>query len=204
MPDLLWNDVRNFFDPNAMGHLPDLWVPDASIEDWQTVFDLVRSSRWTWKYREGLVERPLPAAVEVLPRSTDEEMADLAVRPAPGVEVIFSLMSATEIDFYISLRELQGQTGVDTLCAFLCLLGRRLGKPVFMSADGAYGRPVLGFDPAVDHVVLLADPVDHLARARHPETRKALPGEPDRTSELEPPGGIEPPTFSLRVKRSTD
>ena len=29
---------------------------------------------------------------------------------------------------------------------------------------------------------------------------KALPGEPERASDLEPPGGIEPPTFSLRVE----
>ncbi|WP_194828796.1 hypothetical protein [Nocardia sp. XZ_19_231] len=49
----------------------------------------------------------------------------------------------------------------NTLCDFVCAIGRRLGKPVFMSAEGQYGYPLLGFDLAADRVVLLADPIDH-------------------------------------------
>ncbi|NKX86847.1 hypothetical protein [Nocardia coubleae] len=161
MPDLLWDDVKNFFDPNLMGALPDVWVPDASVEDWQAVFDLVQSSGWQWDYREDDTIRPLPLAAEVLPRPADaEESVSLYVRPVPGVLMIFRAMSATEIDFDLDLRELQGQAGVDILCDFVCVLGRRLGKPVLMGAEGQYGYPLLGFDPAADRVVLLADPVD--------------------------------------------
>ncbi|MFE6922440.1 hypothetical protein ACFVAV_15470 [Nocardia sp. NPDC057663] len=160
MPDLLWNDVKNFFDPNLMGTLPDLWVPDASVEDWQAVFDLVRSTGWAWEYEEGGTVRPLPAAAEVLPRPVDAESVLLRVRPVPSVQVNFWPMSATEVDFDVDLRELQGQAGVDTLCDFVCAFGRLLGKPVFMAAEGQYGYPVLGFDPAADRVALLADPVD--------------------------------------------
>ncbi|MFF2084694.1 hypothetical protein ACFVVM_13010 [Nocardia sp. NPDC058176] len=160
MPDLLWNDVKNFFDPNLMGALPDLWVPDATVEDWQAVFDLVRSDGWVWEYAEGGTARRLPPAAEVLPRPADAEYLTLRVRPVPGVQVIFWPMSATEIDFDVNLRELQGQAGVDILCGFMRTVGRRLGKPVLMSAEGQYGYPLLGFDPAADRVVLLADPVD--------------------------------------------
>ena len=53
MPDLLWDDVRNFFDPDLMGALPDGRVPDTSVEDWQAVFDLVRSRGWTWAWSAG-------------------------------------------------------------------------------------------------------------------------------------------------------
>lgn len=57
-------------------------------------------------------------------------------------------------------RELQGQDGVDTLCAFLADVGRALGKPVLMRSEGdSQDHPVLGFDPALDRVVLLADPL---------------------------------------------
>lgn len=35
MADLLWDDVKCFFDPDLMGSLPDVRVPDASVEDWQ-------------------------------------------------------------------------------------------------------------------------------------------------------------------------
>ncbi|MFD3592500.1 hypothetical protein ACFWU5_07200 [Nocardia sp. NPDC058640] len=159
MPDLLWSEVKNFFDPNLMGDLPDLWVPDTSVEDWQAVFELIRSSGWAWEYAEDGTVRPLPPAADVLPRPVDAESVTLRVRPVPGVEVIFWPMSATEIDFDVNLRELQGQEGVDTLCGLLCALGRLLGKPVFLCAEGRqHGYPVLGFDPAADRVVLLADP----------------------------------------------
>ncbi|MFI0966475.1 hypothetical protein ACH4S8_34545 [Streptomyces sp. NPDC021080] len=158
MPDLLWDDVRNFFDPDLMGALPDVSVPGTSVEDWQAVFDLVRSSGWTWRYEAGGVPAPLPPAAEVLARPADAESVDLYVWPVPGVLVIFRPMSAVEIDFDVDLRELQGQVGVGTLCGFLRAVGRRLGKPVLMTPEGDYGNPVIRFDPAADRVVLSADP----------------------------------------------
>ncbi len=50
--------------------------------------------------------------------------------------------------------------GVGAVCIFLSRLGRVLGRPVLMTADGIgdWGHSVLGFDPAVDRVVLVADP----------------------------------------------
>jgi len=158
MPDLLWDDVKDFFDPDLMGALPDVSVVGASVEDWQAVFDLVRSSGWAWEFSEGGVAGPLPSAAEVLSRPADAESVDLRGWPVPDVLAIFRPMSADEIDFDVDLRELQGQAGVDTLCGFLCAIGRRLGKPVAMTAEGDYGNPVLGFDPVADRVVLLAEP----------------------------------------------
>jgi hypothetical protein len=43
MPDLYWDEVKNFFDPNLMGVLPDVVVPGASAEDRQDLFDLVQA-----------------------------------------------------------------------------------------------------------------------------------------------------------------
>ncbi|WP_245655311.1 hypothetical protein [Nocardia coubleae] len=142
MADLLWNEVRNFFDPNLMGALPDVSVTSTSAEDWQAVFDMVRSEGWAWEYFEGDIAGRLPSAAEILSRPADAELAQLRVWPTPAVLVIFRLWSATEIDFDVDLRQLQGQAGVDTLCAFLCAVGRRLGKPVLMSAEG--GLPASG------------------------------------------------------------
>ncbi|WP_336212636.1 hypothetical protein [Nonomuraea sp. LPB2021202275-12-8] len=72
---------------------------------------------------------------------------------------IFRLISETEIDFDVDLRELQGQEGVDVLCDFLRAIGSELGKPVLMTPEGgSQEHPVLGFDPVVSKVVLLADP----------------------------------------------
>ncbi|WP_033223421.1 hypothetical protein [Kitasatospora phosalacinea] len=157
MPDLLWDDVRNFFDPDLMGSLPDARVADTSVEDWQAVLDLVRSQGWPCEYSEDGVVARLPRAADMLVRSSGAD-ALLRAWPAAGFLVIFRAYEASSIDFDVDLRELPGQDGVDLLCRLLRTIGRRLGKPVTLSPESDPLHPVLRFDPAADRVVLLADP----------------------------------------------
>lgn len=158
VPDLLWDDVKNFFDPELMGALPDVAVPGTTVEDWQTVLDLVRDRGWKWEYREDGVAVPLASAADMVSAVDREVTADLRVWPVRGVEVIFRLYVVGEVSFEVDLRELQGQAVVDLLCGFLTTIGRTLGKPVRMTPEGDAGHPVLGFEPKAGGVVLLADP----------------------------------------------
>jgi hypothetical protein len=58
-------------------------------------------------------------------------------------------------DVVEDLRELQGQQGVDVLCAFLRAIGSRLGKPVLMTPEsGSQEHPVLGYDSDLGKVTL--------------------------------------------------
>lgn len=157
--DLLWDDVRCFFDPDLMGALPDVRVPDASVEDWQAVLDLVAERGWQCQYREGEAVLPVPRAEVVLSRSADAECPNLRVWPTDDVVAIFRFCADDEIDFDVDLRELQGQEQLDVFCGFLQEIGRRLGKPVLMDPEGGHGHPVLGFDARADRVVLLAEPL---------------------------------------------
>ncbi|MFB7776311.1 hypothetical protein [Streptomyces bauhiniae] len=158
MADLLWDDVKCFFDPDLMGSLPDVRVPDTSVEDWQTVLDLVAEKGWEYQYSEGETVLPVPRAGAVLSRPADAECPDLRVWPTADVLAIFRFQAADEVDFDVDLRELQGQERLDVFCDFLREIGRRLGKPVLMAPEGDSGHPVIGFDVGVDRVVLLADP----------------------------------------------
>lgn len=157
--DLLWDDVSCFFDPDLMGSLPDLRVPDASLEDWQAVLDLVEVKGWRCQYSEGETMLPLPRAEAVLSRPADAEWPELRVWPAADVLAIFRFHADDEIDFDVDLRELQGQERLDVFCGFLREVGRHLGKPVLMDPEGGHGRPVRGFDVEADRVVLLAEPL---------------------------------------------
>jgi len=158
MADLLWDDVSSFFDPDLMGSLPDVRVPDASVEDWQAVLDLVAEKGWKCQYSEGETGLPVPRAEAVLSRPAGSECQDLRVWPTAEVLAIFRFHSDDEVDFDVDLRELQGQEGLDVFCGFLREIGRRLGKPVLMDPEGDHGHPVLGFDVEANRVVLLADP----------------------------------------------
>ncbi len=115
MPDLLWDDVRNFFDPGLMGSLPDGRVAGTSVEDWQAVLDLVRSHGWSCEYSEDGVAVRLPRAADMLTRREDTD-ALWKVWPAAGFLVSFRAYEASSIDFDVDLRELLGQDGVDLLC----------------------------------------------------------------------------------------
>ncbi|MBB4913650.1 hypothetical protein [Streptosporangium saharense] len=161
MPGLVWDEVRCFFDPDLMGALPEVWVADASVADWQMVLDLIEAHPWGSEYLEGDVVMPLPSAEQVLSRPEDAECPTLRVRPAPDVLAIFRFLSDDTIDFDVDLRELQGQERLDILCEFITAIGRKLGKPVMMSPEGdrEQDHPVLGFDVEADRMVLLARPL---------------------------------------------
>ncbi|MFJ9669145.1 hypothetical protein ACIRPP_31840 [Streptomyces sp. NPDC101219] len=159
MADLLWDDVKCFFDPDLMGSLPDVTVPDASVHDWQDVLDLVVEKGWKCQYSEGERVLPLPRAAAALSRPADMEWPSLRVWLRADVLAIFRFSSGEEIDFDVDLRELQGQERLDVFCGFLREIGRRLGKPVLMHPEGAHGHPVLGFDVDADRVVILAEPL---------------------------------------------
>ncbi|MFJ8589615.1 hypothetical protein ACIRD2_34020 [Streptomyces sp. NPDC093595] len=158
MADLLWDDVKYFFDPDTMGALPDVRVPNVSVEGWQAVLDLVAERGWKSQYSEGETVLPVPRAEVVLSRPVDAECPNLRVWPTADVLAIFRLLDDEVIDFDVDLRELQGQDRLDVLCGFLREIGRRLGRPVLMDGEGAYGHPILGFDVETDRVVLLMEP----------------------------------------------
>ncbi|MFJ9567523.1 hypothetical protein ACIRQQ_46815 [Streptomyces fuscichromogenes] len=158
MADLLWDDVKCFFDADLVGSLPDVRVPNASVGEWQEVLDLVAEKGWTCQYSEGQTVLPVPRAETVLSRPADAEFPELRVWPTADVLAIFRFLAEDEVDFDVDLWELQGQDRLDVLCGFLREIGRRLGKPVLMDPEGDHGRPVLGFDVEADRVVLLANP----------------------------------------------
>lgn len=154
----MWDEVCWLFDPASMGSLPDVRVPDASVEDWQAVLDLVVEQGWKQQYSEGESMLETPPAAVVLSRPAGAACPNLEVWPADGVLAIFRFYSDEEIDFDVDLRELQGQERLDAFCDVLRQIGRRLGKPVLMEPEGCYGHPVLGFDAEADRVVLLVEP----------------------------------------------
>ena len=156
--DLLWDEVKGFFDPDLMGALPDVRVPDASVEDWQAVLDLVADRGWECRYSVGERVLAVPRAEAVLSRPAGAERPVLRVWPDAEVLVIFRFHADDEVDFDVDLRELQGQERLDVFCGFLREVGRRLGKPVLMDPEGDCGNPVLGYDVAAERIVLLEDP----------------------------------------------
>ncbi|QSB14994.1 hypothetical protein JQS43_00965 [Natronosporangium hydrolyticum] len=154
MPDLLWDDVREWLDPEVNGTLPDVCVPNTTRADWQAVVELVRSKGWAYEYSvDGRVLR-LPHRVEDMLDLRHGHGVTLRVWPSPDVLAIFRPYDG-QIDFDVDLRELQGQQRLEVLCQFMRAIGRRLGKPVVMTSEGDT-VPLIGYDVQVNRVVMLA------------------------------------------------
>lgn len=166
VPDLLWDDVKGLFDPEVNGALPDVVVEGTTVEDWQVLLDLVRERGWQYAYSVDGEPTELISAADMAAAADADGIPELRVTPelrvwpSPEVLMIFRMYQTESIDFDVDLRELQGQERLDVLVDFLCLIGRRLGKPALMSAEGSPGYPDLGFDVDADRVVLMVDPVD--------------------------------------------
>ncbi|MFJ8623147.1 hypothetical protein ACIRD3_09875 [Kitasatospora sp. NPDC093550] len=157
-PELLWEDVAWLLDPSGGGTLPDVYIADTTAADWQAVLDLVVERGWSYEYSEGSSVLPLPGAAAVLSRPADAECPNLRVWPAAEVCAIFRFLADEQIDFDVSLWELQGQERLDVLCGFLTAIGRRLGKPVPLYFEGTTRAPFLGYEPDADRVRVLWTP----------------------------------------------
>ncbi|MET8993250.1 hypothetical protein ABZW49_48065 [Nonomuraea wenchangensis] len=161
MPDLMWDDVKLLFDPELNGVLPDVVVERTTVEDWQLLLDLVRAQGWQYAYSVGGDEpTELPSAAGMAEAAHAGETPELHVRPINDLLLIFRMYQVESIDFDVDLRELQGQERLDVLMDVFCLIGRRLGKSVLLSAEGDLGHPYLGFDVDADRVVLMVNPND--------------------------------------------
>ncbi|MDR8413700.1 hypothetical protein MTP10_33830 [Nonomuraea sp. 3-1Str] len=166
MSDLLWEDVKVLFDPEVNGALPDVVVEGTTVEDWQVLLDLVRAQGWQYAYSVGGEPMELTSAADMAEAAYAggapelRVMPELRVWPISDVLIIFRMYQIESIDFDVDLRELQGQERLDVFVDFFCLIGRRLGKAVLMSAEGFPGYPDMGFDVDADRVVLMVDPDD--------------------------------------------
>jgi hypothetical protein len=144
VPDLRWDDVKDWFDPVVNGTLPDVYVRDTARVDWQAVVDLVRSRGWAYEYREDSRVRRMPSVDVMFARASVVHVV-LTVWPAPGTVANFWPRDPAEIWFDVDIREIQGQDRLDLFCAFLRAIGRRLGKPVVMCPEGFDVEPDLGY-----------------------------------------------------------
>jgi hypothetical protein len=155
VPDLLWDDVRKWFELDH-GMLLDAYVFDTTVADWQAFVDLVRSKGWWFAYSEDSRPRRLPDRMEDVLARRGEMAALLQVRPVPevAVNVHFFTDEETEVDF--SPEELQGQERLDLLCSFLRAVGRRLGKPVVLTPESLRDHPLIGYDIDADRVLAIA------------------------------------------------
>jgi hypothetical protein len=152
VPDLLWDEVRAWFEPD--GSLVDAYVFDTTVADWQDFLDLVRSSGWWFSYREDGQAKQLPDRAEEVFGRDDQAAVLLQIRPVPEVLINVHFFTSDEIEIDFAPEELQGQERIDVFCRVLRAIGRRLGKPVVVTPESSPGLPWATYDLDTDRVMV--------------------------------------------------
>jgi len=163
--ELLWDDVKQWFDPVENGSAPDVIVADTTLVHWQLVLDLIRSHGWSCRYEHGDRETALPeSAASLFPPEAVEQptLLTIWVWPDPDFEWIIRPSTADVIVSDVDLYQIQGQQRLDVFCRFLRTLGDALQKDVFVYSEGASPHPpyppLMNYDAAAGRVTFLAGP----------------------------------------------
>jgi hypothetical protein len=158
--DVVWEDVKQWFDPVENGSAPDVIVADTTLADWERLLGLVHSRGWPCRYELGGRALPVPdSAAQLFSAGIAGELPLLRVWPDPDLEWIVRPWAVEEILSDVSLYKIQGQERLDVFCRFLQTLGSTLGKKVLVYSEGdnAY-PPMMVYDEALGRVVFLAGP----------------------------------------------
>jgi hypothetical protein len=152
--DLLWDDVKQWFDPVENGTATDVIVANTTLADWQLLLDLIRLHEWACEYERGDLPAPVPdSAGKLFPGETVDHVHQLRVWPDPDLEWIIRPWAVEEILSDVDLHQIQGQERLDTFCRFLRTLGHALQKEVLVYSEGDNTRPpMLAYDAAADCV----------------------------------------------------
>jgi hypothetical protein len=84
---LLWDDVKDWFDPETHGTFPYVRVPQTDVADWQATIDLVRSKGWAYEYTENSNLVRLPGSVGIMFARAATVSVRLTMRPIRGMAV---------------------------------------------------------------------------------------------------------------------
>ncbi|ATE54783.1 hypothetical protein [Actinosynnema pretiosum] len=175
MPDLVWDDVAELFEPDGM--LLDAYVFDTTMADWQAFVDLVRSRGWWFAYGESGGWKRMPDRVETVHERRFDLGSSLYIRPVPEVTVRVYFFEVEEIELVLAPQEVQGQARLDVVCGFLRAVSRRLGKPMVLTPENGREHPLIGYDFATDSVVRMSPPrLAAVGRLRGPQVHRRQAG----------------------------
>jgi hypothetical protein len=139
-----WDEVAGDFEHD--GALRDVYVFDATVEDWQAVWEAVLH-RYTMRTCDGA---PPPTDVRAVVGSDARPVVTL---DPGGLSANCHFFNAGEIEFDLNPDQINSQATLDRLCEFLALVGTAAGKDAVVTMENMRGSVTLRYDRRADRVV---------------------------------------------------
>ncbi len=152
MKRMKWQDCAKAF--NVDGSLRDIYVQDTTVVDWEVFLGAV-STMTTNLFVDG---EPLPLPTEVKEIYRDNEKKSFLLEIHLGqVTVNCHFFTKDEIELDIDPAQVTTQTELDSIVAFLAVVGRALGKDVMLTDENLPSSIWFTFDATKSQVRFVAD-----------------------------------------------
>jgi hypothetical protein len=138
-----WPRMRDFFAWD--GSWRDLYVLGTSVGEWNCLFDALRSCEWRVEFQEAGEKRALPkSATDCF--ASEERSAMLSILVG-GVSMNCHFFTPDEIEFDLDPREVDGQSSLDSLAAFMSFVARATRKTVLLTYENCPECPRCKAEP---------------------------------------------------------
>jgi len=130
-----YHEIVQKLAPN--GALRDLLVLETSMDDWQRLIDFIGTQTTKITYAEnGKTLPPRTSAVDYFRSEVERPSRSMRFQIA-GMDFHCHFFEVDRIEIDIDPRQIVGRLALDSLLDFMFSLGRRLGKDVLLSDEGA-------------------------------------------------------------------
>ena len=139
---LKWSLQKADFERD--GSLRDIYVQNATIDDWKLVIASIQRGGYGAQLHRGGVEVALPASIESLFVPDGRPYMNFTVA---GVALDCHFFTPTEIEFSSDPQEVT-EHSLHGLLAFMINLGNVTSKPVIMTPENNSQSPILRYEPS--------------------------------------------------------
>jgi hypothetical protein len=144
-----WSEIAAHFQPE--GSLRDIYIPDASLEDWASVWGILMMGPEPLRFTvDGEVAAP-PMLVEEAFRLQANHSVCASYQLGPQLVNCCSFVLG-EVELDIDPRDVDGPVEAERLADFMAALGRATAKEVRLTHEMDPQSIVARYDPVVDHV----------------------------------------------------
>ncbi len=137
---LNWSSQKADFERD--GSLRDIYVQDATVEDWKLVVARILDGNYRARLQHGGAEVPLPTDFEAVFAENDRHFMSFTVG---DIVLDCHFFTPTEIEFSFAPNDVT-ETSLRDLLAFMIDVGEAIRKPVIMTPENYPQSPIFRYD----------------------------------------------------------
>lgn len=136
-----WSSQKADFEPDGLRR--DIYIQDATIEDWKLVVAVIMEARFSARLMRGGDLVAVPSTFESLFDHDDRHLMRFTVG---GASITCHFFTPAEIEFSLDPKEVS-EPVLESLLAFMIEIGAVTKKPVILTAENGAESPIFTYDP---------------------------------------------------------